>query len=191
MDRQARKLKEDQKADASDNGSDAGSDDELGSEVKGDHVSDSRIDGKPRCENCCTTATAQFHHTNKGMLCSACYSYWRRTGTMKSNASKRAAPASGSGGDSGHAAHSRPVLAKQQKRKPPKGMYVDKCDLLQLATGTQATGEAILNANDQQIISLKRQVQNNKQMISQMKHRISQEVGSTDFSAVPEVSKRS
>lgn len=190
MDRQARKLKEDQKGDGSDNGSEGGSDDEVDSGPKGDHVSESRVEGKPRCENCCTTATAQFHHTNKGMLCSACYSYWRRTGTMKSNASKRAAAATAAaGGDSGLAPHSaRPVLAKQQKRKPPKGMYVDKADLLQLANGTPGTGEAILNANDQQIIALKRQVQNNKQMISQMKHKIAQEIGSTDFTAVPEVS---
>ena len=100
---------------------------------------------------------------------------------MKSN-SKRAA-----GGEGGQSAHSRPVLAKQQKRKPPKGMYVDKADLLQLATGAAGTGEAMLRALDQEIVSLKRQVQNNKQIISQTKHKISMEVGGADFSAVPEV----
>lgn len=186
MDRQARKLKEDQKGDASDNGSDAGSEDEggegSGSKIM-EQVPDSRVDGKPRCENCCTTATAQFHHTNKGMLCSACYSFWRRTGTMKSAANKRTA----GGADSGQSAHSRPVLAKQQKRKPPKGMYVDKGDLHQLAKGPLGTGEVMLRTLDQEIVSLKRQVQNNKQIISQTKHKISIEVGSTDFTAVPEV----
>jgi hypothetical protein len=191
MDRQARKLKEDQKGDASDNGSDAGSEDEAaaGDAASGkimNQVPDSRIDGKPRCENCCTTATAQFHHTNKGMLCSACYSFWRRTGTMKSNTGKRSAGTAG-GADAGQTAHSRPQLAKQQKRKPPKGMYVDRTDLFNLAKGPPGTGEAMLKALDQDIVTFKRDVQINKQIISQTKHKISIEVGSADFTAVPEV----
>lgn len=66
-------------------------------------------------------------------------------------------------------------LMSKQKRKPPRGMFVDKEDLMLLATGPPGTGEAILRGLDQEIVSIKRQVQNNKQIISQVKHKISLE----------------
>ena len=191
MDRQARKLKEDQKGDAS------GSDEEENDDEADSNTIDSEVrvqEGKPRCENCCTTATAQFHHTNKGMLCSACYSFWRRTGTMKCSGGKRqssnvlsSSAESGAASSSQGSGSQRPVLNKPQKRKPPRGMYINKEDLKELATGPSGTGENMLRALDQEIVNLKRMVQNNKQIISQMKHKISLETATADFSA-PDVS---
>lgn len=164
MDRQARKLKEDAKDDGSDNVSDIGS--EVGDEAsKHPEIHDPRVDGKPRCENCCTTATGQFHQTPKGMLCNACFSHWRRTGSMKPNAgpSKAGKPTEG------------PSIMEKQTRKPPRGMFVNREDLTLLATGPPGTGDATLKLLDQEIVSLKRQAQNNKQIISQVKHKISLE----------------
>lgn len=179
MDRQARKLKEDaNKDDVSDNGSDPVSDedvmnDDLKSSKITDDPIDPRVDGnKPRCENCCSTATGQFHKTNKGLLCNTCHSFWQKTGTMKT---KRPSDPS----------FSRHILTKQ-KRKPPRGMYIDRADLEALANGQQGTGENLLRSLDQEIVTLKRQVQNNKQIISQTKHKVSVEIN--DDLQIPEVS---
>lgn len=179
MDRQARKLKEDaNKDDASENGSDPVSDedmmtDDLKSSKIPDDPIDPRVDGnKPRCENCCTTATGQFHKSNKGLLCNTCYSFWQKTGTMKT---KRPSDPS----------FTRHSLTKQ-KRKPPRGMYIDKDDLESLANGPPGTGETLLRSLDQEIVALKRQVQNNKQIISQTKHKVSIEIN--DDLQIPDVS---
>ena len=168
MDRQARRLKEDAKDDASDEGAsdDAASCESMEVERPGKsgqlEMPDPRVDGKPRCENCCTTATGKFHDTYKGVLCNACYSYWRRTGTMKSPKKSGDNP--------------KPILAGQKQRKPPRGMYVDISDLNVCANGPEGEGDLILKNLDQEIVSIKRQVQNNKQIISQLKQKISQEV---------------
>ena len=172
MDRQARRLKEDMKDDEEDIASDAGSD--VDDASKDPEIHDPRVDGKPRCDNCCTTATGQFNQTPKGMLCSACFIFWKRTGTMKSSSSQagkgmKASSSSQTGSTDGLS------LMSKQKRKPPRGMFVDKEDLMLLATGPPGTGEAILRGLDQEIVSIKRQVQNNKQIISQVKHKISLE----------------
>lgn len=178
MDRQARKLKEDaNKDDGSEAGSDPVSDEDMTDEMKSSKVTedaiDPRVDGnKARCENCCTTATGQFHKTNKGLLCNTCHSFWKKTGTMKT---KRPSDPS----------FSRHTLTKT-KRKPPRGMYIDREDLESLANGPPGTGESLLRSLDQEIVALKRQVQNNKQIVSQTKHKVSVEIN--DDLQIPEVS---
>lgn len=60
----------------------------------------------------------------------------------------------------------------KHKRKPPKGMYLDHNDLLAMVSGPPNQPEAILKSLDSELVSLKRMVQNNKQMLSQQKHKI-------------------
>lgn len=46
----------------------------------------------------------------------------------------------------------------RNKRKPPRGMYLQHDDLLSIATGPPGQGEAILKQLDVEIVALKRQV---------------------------------
>ncbi|CAG2161647.1 unnamed protein product [Oppiella nova] len=161
MDRQAKKLTS-HKEDGSDVGSDGGSDNESdsGTGAKESLVQNSR-DGKPMCSNCFTTSSGQFHNTNKGVLCRTCYSYWRRTGAMKNTTNHKKHESSSN----------RHIQLKP--RKPPRGMYLSNEDLTAIANGPPGQGDAILKSLDSEVITLKRSVQNNKQMISQLKHKIS------------------
>lgn len=161
MDRQARKLTS-QKDDASDGGSEAGSDNESdsGNGTSQNEVAIANVrDGKPICSNCNTTTSGHFHNTNKGLLCKTCYSYWRRTGSMKStNVAKKHEIVS--------ARHNQ-----MKPRKPPRGMHLNFDDIMAIANGPPGQGESILKALDSEVVTLKRQVQNNKQIISQLKHK--------------------
>lgn len=159
MDRQAKKLTS-QKEEGSDGGSE-GSDNEsdVGNPQKESMVQSLR-DGKPMCSNCFTTSSGQFHNTNKGILCRTCYSYWRRTGAMKSTSGQKKHE-TGSGRN-----------LQLKPRKPPRGMYLNNEDLMAIANGPSGQGDAILKSLDSEVITLKRNVQNNKQMISQYKHKI-------------------
>lgn len=164
MDRQVRRFNT-QKDDGSEAGSEGGSDNESdvanenNKQAETDHGSQ---DGKVRCENCYTTASGQFHNTSKGVLCRACYSYWRRTGMMRNMNSVRK-----------HEPGSTRHNPMKSKRKPPRGMYISSSDLNTIAGGPPGQGEALLKAIDSEVINLKRQVQNNKQMISQLRHKTS------------------
>ncbi|RWS04394.1 REST corepressor 1-like protein [Dinothrombium tinctorium] len=171
MDRQARRLTI-QKDDGSDAASDGSSDNESeanNESNKQNENGESNVqEGKPRCENCFTTASGQFHNTSKGVLCRACYSYWRRTGMMRNmNAVRKHEP-----GSTRH----NPM---KSKRKPPRGIYLNLEDLTAIAGGPAGQGEALLKALDSEVINLKRAVQNNKQIISQLKHKTS--VGINEF----------
>ena len=142
-------------------------------------------DGRQRCQNCCTTATGSFHRTIKGLLCTTCYSFWEKTGTM---AKQQQQHQNGSKGQTVVSSSSfmPPLLTK--RRKVPKGMYIDKEDIMKLATGPTGTGEAILRSLDQDIISLKREVQKNKQTISYNKHKISLEIDQQEMLQIEAVS---
>lgn len=107
--------------------------------------------------------TGQFHETPKGLLCRACFSYWRRTGNMKTHGPvKRTEPTR------------MHIGGTKQKRKPPKNMYCDIKDVKAITNGPPGHGELMLKLMDADIVTLKRNVQNNKQMIGQNKHRIAQ-----------------
>jgi len=175
MDRQVKKLNT-QKDESDNNGSEIGSendDSENGNETNAINASSvgaglmncesDQIDTK-KCENCHTTASGQFHNTIKGTFCRACYSYWRRTGLMRNmnlvrrNESIRPNTLNG-------------------KRKPPRGMYINLDDLLSIAK-KPGCGDAILKVLDEEVNNIKRQVQNNKQLISQLKLKTSSGIDS-------------
>ncbi|XP_054152941.1 REST corepressor 1-like [Oppia nitens] len=159
MDRQAKKLTS-HKDDGSDVGSDNGSDNESDTTNNKELSVQNSRDGKPMCSNCFTTSSGQFHNTNKGVLCRTCYSYWRRTGAMKNTTTHK----------KHESASNRHIQLKP--RKPPRGMYLSNDDLIAIANGPPGQGDAILKGLDSEVITLKRNVQNNKQIISQSKHKI-------------------
>ena len=159
MDRQARKLTS-HKDEGSDGGSDVSDNESDSGNGPKDSLAQSMKDGKPMCSNCFTTSSGQFHNTNKGVLCRTCYSYWRRTGAMKSSGTQKKH-------DSGSGRH-----LQLKPRKPPRGMYLNHEDLMAIANGPPGQGDAILKSLDSEVITLKRNVQNNKQIISQYKHKI-------------------
>merc|ERR1712025_992632 len=55
--------------------------------------------------------------------------------------------------------------------KPPKGMYINHDDLVSLATGPSSQGEQLLKSMDREVVSYKRTVQNNKQILSSLTRR--------------------
>ncbi|RWS30654.1 REST corepressor 1-like protein [Leptotrombidium deliense] len=179
MDRQARRLTI-QKDDGSDGASDGSSDNESDANIESNKQNENdesgAQEGKSRCENCFTTASGQFHNTSKGVLCRTCYSYWRRTGMMRNmNTVRKHEP-----GSTRH----NPM---KSKRKPPRGIFLNFQDLMTIAGGPCGQGEALLKALDSEVVNLKRQVQNNKQMISQLKHKTAN--GINEFRP-PETSQR-
>lgn len=115
------------------------------------------------CANCGTQA-GQMHTTPKGIMCNACYQFWRRTGIMRSRSSNHAKSDS-------HNARSQ----GKGKRKPPKGMTITQESLL-IVSGLHSN--AHLRPLDMDIINLKRQIQTNKQNISQ--DRFDLQVGIND-----------
>jgi len=157
MDRQAKRL--DSGGDSDDNsGNTSNSDDEnKAKEAK----------EKNRCINC-GVGTSELHVTPKGSLCHSCYQYWRRTGVMRSAGPKRH--------DSSSTGRHNPI---KHKRKPPKAMYLDQNDLMAMVSGPPNQPEIILKALDSELVSLKRMVQNNKQLLGQQKHKLA--TGVDDF----------
>lgn len=168
MDRQIKKINNTQK-DESDGSEEVGSendDSENGNDLNQRNASvgagellnseNDTIDTK-KCENCSTTASGQFHVTVKGTFCRACYSYWRRTGLMRNMNLVRS--------------HNESVKPNG-KRKPPRGMYINLDDIL-LITKKPGQGDAILKVLDEEVNNIKHQVQNNKQLISQLKQKTS------------------
>lgn len=152
MDRHA-KRRANQRDGESEEGSEAGS-------TNSDEDADSKEKDKNQCVNC-GLSTTQLHVTAKGSLCSSCYQYWRRTGVMRSAGPKRH--------ESQQTGRHNPI---KHKRKPPKGMYLHYEDLMSMVSGPPGQAEAILKHLDSDIVSLKRQVQNNKQLLSLQKHKV-------------------
>ncbi|XP_068627887.1 REST corepressor 1 isoform X3 [Battus philenor] len=142
-----------------------GSDKESDNDEKGEGGSEGPGKWCTVCGILCTQTTA--HNSQK--LCQACLVHARRTGTMR--------PLCGPSGRRGPG-------SKQQryKHRLPRGIYINHDDLVAMATGPQPgdppqpglinQGEAMLKAMDREIISLKRQVQQNKQQLSAMKRKV-------------------
>ncbi|KAG8193388.1 hypothetical protein JTE90_012190 [Oedothorax gibbosus] len=150
MDRQVRKLSA-QKDEGS--GSEAPSDNESDMDVDKDNKTESS--GKGLCSNC--NASAQLFSTAKGSLCYPCTQYFKRTGTLRSSGTMRTS-----------ARHN----LTRSKRKPPRGMHLNYDDLVAIVTNAAGEEDAILRGMDCEIISFKRQVQLNKQKISEVKEKI-------------------
>ncbi|KAM3962038.1 LOW QUALITY PROTEIN: REST corepressor [Aphomia sociella] len=127
--------------------------------------------GESAAKSCtvCGILCSQTTPHNSHKLCQACLVHARRTGTMR--------PLCGPSGRRGPG-------SKQQryKHRLPRGIYINHDDLVAMATGPQPgdppqpglvnQGEAMLKAMDREIISLKRQVQQNKQQLSAMKRKV-------------------
>ncbi|XP_035232424.1 REST corepressor 3-like, partial [Stegodyphus dumicola] len=165
MDRQVRKLSA-QKDEGS--GSEAPSDNESDMDPDKDNRPEST---RGSCANC--SVSGQVYSSPKGNLCNNCCQYFKRTGTLRSS----------SGNMRTSARHS----IARSKRKPPRGMHLSYEDLTAIVAGPSGEGDAILRSMDCEIISFKRQVQNNKQIISQLKHKMA---GGIDMFRPPEGSTR-
>ncbi|KOB65710.1 REST corepressor [Operophtera brumata] len=128
-------------------------------------------DGGRTCTVCGIMCNQITPH-NSQKLCQACLVHARRTGTMR--------PLCGPSGRRGPG-------SKQQryKHRLPHGIYMNHDDLVAMATGPQPgdesrapaparapQGDAMLKAMDREIVSLKRQVQQNKQQLSAMKRKV-------------------
>ncbi|KAL5008975.1 hypothetical protein ScPMuIL_014556 [Solemya velum] len=151
MDRQAKKL-----AGQQDDNSEENSDNEIDSDME---PRENGKEEKGTCSNCSVTST-QLHSTPKGSLCNSCYQYWRRTGVMRSSGPKKHE----------HGQHRHNPM--KHKRKPPRGMYMNQEDIMPIISGPAVQAEAILKSLESELVSLKRQVQNNKQIISMQKHKM-------------------
>lgn len=106
------------------------------------------------CVNCRSQAT-QLHATQKGNMCSACYQFLRRTGTLRPRHEGRETR-------TGH-------RGNKAKRKAPKGMVLSQ-DYLVSVSGTH--GDSHVRPMEMEIVNLKRQIQMNKQSISQNKYQL-------------------
>ncbi|XP_014239877.1 REST corepressor 3 isoform X2 [Cimex lectularius] len=165
MDKHARKLSArasltEEGGGVSDGGSEVGSNTDSDSEDKKEGA-----DSKTPCSNCgvlCTVAQT----TSKGPLCNSCYTHWRRTGSIRPTV----------GPAKPRDRHANSVLARS-KRKPPRGMYINHDDLVVLSSDCPQHGEVIIKAMDREIISLKRQVQFNKQVLSGLRAKTSKGLG--------------
>ncbi|XP_039293853.1 REST corepressor 1 isoform X2 [Nilaparvata lugens] len=128
------------------------------------------------CSNCGVSCTNLQQAAGKGGMCGTCHTHWRRTGNVR--------PTHGPVKPRDRHSH---MAMLRHKRKPPRGMYINHDDLLAMATtshghghgqghgqGHAASGENMLKAMDREIVSLKRQVQNNKQVLSSLKRKTSE-----------------
>ncbi|XP_014218181.1 REST corepressor 3 isoform X2 [Copidosoma floridanum] len=110
--------------------------------------SDSDQDDKGSCSNC-GVACHNVRATPKGHACHSCYLHWRRTGVARPLSS---------------------MPGRSNKRKPPRGLVVNHDDLAALA-GQTSQASNVLQAIDTEIVSLKRQIQSNKQQVSALKRK--------------------
>ncbi|XP_022114686.2 REST corepressor 3 isoform X2 [Pieris rapae] len=120
------------------------------------------------CTVCGILCTQTTQH-NSQKLCQACLVHARRTGSMR--------PLCGPSGRRGPG-----FKQVRYKHRLPRGIYINHDDLVAMATGPQPgdaaqpglvnQGEAMLKAMDREIISYKRQVQQNKQQLSAIKRKV-------------------
>jgi len=153
MDRQARKLQtvREEGGFGEENYPDASDEEKEGGEKGGSGVT--------KCYNClipCNTT----HSTPKGPMCGTCHQFWTRTGQLRPTTG----PMRKDGVKPKHALF-------RNSNKPPKGMHINHDDLVALATGPPGQGGHLLKAMDREIVSYKRTVQNNKQLLSALRRK--------------------
>ncbi|KAF7996646.1 hypothetical protein HCN44_002292 [Aphidius gifuensis] len=193
MDRQARKLTNSGKdgENGSENGSELGSNTDSESEEKkwtihrgirrgknqnqavpGNQVADGKVtsdsENMPQVQGSCSNCGVACHNvcvTPKGHMCHSCYRHWRKNGVARPLSS---------------------MPGRSNKRKPPRGLVVNHDDLAVLA-GHPDQAINNLQAFDTEIVSLKRQIQSNKQQVSALKRKTADGI---DDLRPPEVSSR-
>jgi len=154
MDRQARKLQtvRDEGGFGEETYPDASDEDEKEGEEK-------TASPQSKCSNC-TIPCYQTHTTPKGPMCGTCHQFWTRTGQVRPTTG----PMRKDGVKPKHALF-------RNSDKPPRGMHINHEDLVALATGPPGQGEQLLKALDREIVSYKRTVQNNKQLLSALRRK--------------------
>ncbi|XP_014235945.1 REST corepressor 1 isoform X2 [Trichogramma pretiosum] len=105
---------------------------------------------KDSCSNC-GVACHKVRSTPKGHACHSCYQHWRRTGVVRPLSS---------------------MPGRMNKRKLPRGILVNHDDLAALAGQPNQVADACQSI-DVEIVSLKRQIQMNKQQIGAVKRKLS------------------
>ncbi|XP_076464104.1 REST corepressor 1-like [Babylonia areolata] len=143
-----------------------GQEEDMASDASSNHSEQDMKEEEEACANC-GLRTTELHMTRKGSQCPACYQHWRRTGELRSAGPRRQ--------EAGQSRHN----PMKHKRRPPKGMCLDSSDLHTMVTTSPSQAHTILKSLDSDIVSLKRQVQNNKQMLSLQKHKLG--TGVEDF----------
>ncbi|XP_078674548.1 REST corepressor 3-like isoform X9 [Branchiostoma floridae x Branchiostoma belcheri] len=179
MDRQARKLasQKDQSDSDEDGEMDNGSDSDFDPEKEGKGGNTNNGKESGACANCQTTSS-QLHSTPKGSVCNSCYQYWRRTGVMRAGGPMK----------SEMSMKTSRHMPLRGRRKAPRGMYMNQEDLLAISASPTAA-EALLRQLDTELVSSKRQVQQNKQHLS-MSSQMKFTTGSIDEFRPPENNQR-
>lgn len=121
---------------------------------------------KPKCFNCGILCHLT-HSTPKGQMCGTCHQYYQRTGHVRPTTG----PARKDGSTKPPPATQKFHSILKNQTRPPKGMYINHDDLVALATGPTVQGEQILKSMDREIVSYKRVVQSNKQILSGIQRR--------------------
>jgi len=136
-----------------------------------------------KCGNCgisChTTHPTSTGGTPKGQLCGTCHQFWSRTGQMRPTTG----PMRKDGIKPKHSIF-------KNSSQPPKGMHINHDDLVALATGPPGQGEGLLRALDREIVSHKRLVQNNKQLLSSVRRKVRDQRDTVEPYRVPDASGR-
>jgi len=113
---------------------------------------------KPRCSNCGIICHITYD-SKTGKYCGTCYNYLEKHGQMRPTLGP---PKKDKNSQSGQ----RSYAIMRGRSSPPKGMYINHDDLMLIATGSSSRSEQIMKTLEREIISLKRAVQSNKQMLS-------------------------
>lgn len=158
MDRQARKLQTQRE--------DLGTFGEEGHEPSDEEEKEAVQVPKPKCFNCGIQCHLT-HSTPKGQMCGTCHQYYQRTGHVRPTTG----PARKDGSTKPPPATQKFHSILKNQTRPPKGMYINHDDLVALATGPSVQGEQILKSMDREIVSYKRVVQSNKQVLSSLQRR--------------------
>lgn len=123
------------------------------------------------CSNC-DLITDDLQSTPKGVLCNACYSYYKNTsGLMRPDNLNIINGALNSDQSDNDLFNKRTQNAKEARnfqkslRKPPKGIYLNYDELVNLA---EFDSNIIFDMLDKRLFSLKQEVQSNKQSITSM-----------------------
>lgn len=155
------------------------SDDEEKEAATGAYSSSGSILGaatpKPRCFNCGILCNVT-HATPKGQMCGTCHQYYQRTGHVR--------PTTAPARRDGAKASLKYNQVMKNNSRPPKGMYINHDDLVTMATGPNTQGEHLLKSMDREIVSYKRVVQNNKQLLSAL-HRKSRDRSNIEPYKIP------
>jgi len=120
------------------------------------HSSHNNLNNKPspmlstNCVNC-AGVTPQMHSTPRGKMCVPCYEYWRRTGIIRPHDK-----------DNPISLYSAPQY--KSKKKPPKGMSLGTEMLIDIA---QSHGDSHVRPLEVELISLKRQIMTDKQILQE------------------------